>query len=193
MISKVLLTWLVLLYRAALEITNGVSSPKEIQVSSISLSKGEVKQVQFVEDSTIAVLYTDDGMFPPSHFKTKLTILGNKSYLLNFSINPSPAETNTEEETNSNQFHPRYESYKPPSGNTPAFPDPLKVDLDGDEAGLVLHSFSLSGSKSRPIRLSVNGRRKERRAVCVLYADQTHYEVLDIENQDQDEIETMEE
>lgn len=69
----------------------------------------------------------------------------------------------------------------------------MKIDIGGDEADLVLHSFPLSGSKSRPIRLAVSGRRKERRAVCVLYADQVHYEVLDIDNQAQDEDETMEE
>jgi anaphase-promoting complex subunit 4 len=163
-------------------------------VSSTSLSGGEVKQVQFVEDGTIAVLHTDDGMFPFSLiYTTKLTILANKSHLLNFPISPSPAETNTEEEANSNQFHPRYESYKTPSNSTQFLPNPLKVDLGGDEAGLVLHSYSLSGSKSRPIRLSVNGRRKDRRTVCTLYADQIQYEVLDIDNQAHDEDETMEE
>jgi anaphase-promoting complex subunit 4 len=129
----------------------------------------------------------------PSFPNAKLTILENNSHLLNFSINPSPTGKN-KDETPSNQFHLEYRSYKSPSNNTPYLPDPLKIALDGKEAGgLVLHSFPLSGSKSRPVRLAVSGRRKERRAVCVLYADQVHYEVLDLDNQAQDEDEAMEE
>lgn len=182
-----------LIYRTALEITNGVSSTKDIQVSSINLSGGEVKQVQFVEDGTIFVLHTDDGIFSiPLNSTTNLTTLANKSRLVNFSIYHTSTGVNTKE-ASSNQFHPPYEPYGRLSNNTQLLPEPLKIDIYGDEADLVIHSFSPSGSKSRPIRLNVSGRRKERRAACVLYADQVHYEVLDIDSQVHDEDEAMEE
>jgi anaphase-promoting complex subunit 4 len=48
--------------------------------------------------------------------------------------------------------------------------------------------FPASGTKSKPLRMNVNGR-KERRAACILSADMMHYEVLDIDNQDGSEEE----
>lgn len=41
--------------------------------------------------------------------------------------------------------------------------------------------FPASGTKSKPVRMSVNGR-KERRAACILSADMMHYEILDIDS-----------
>jgi anaphase-promoting complex subunit 4 len=58
------------------------------------------------------------------------------------------------------------------------------------ETGVVRHAFAVSGSKTKPVHLTVNGR-KGRRAVCVLYGDGMRYDVLDLdaamENEELDE------
>ena len=55
---------------------------------------------------------------------------------------------------------------------------------------MVRHAFAVSGSKSKPVHVDVNGR-KGRRAVCVLYGDGMRYDVLDLdaamENEEVDE------
>ncbi|PCH01811.1 Anaphase-promoting complex subunit 4 [Penicillium occitanis (nom. inval.)] len=54
---------------------------------------------------------------------------------------------------------------------------PTPSDLDT----YILHMFPKTGTKAKPVRMNVNGR-KERRAACILSADMMHYEVLDIDN-----------
>lgn len=49
-----------------------------------------------------------------------------------------------------------------------------------------MHAFALSGPKSRPVRIDVNGRRG-RQAVCVVYGDGMRYEVLDMDTEMGDE------
>ncbi|KAH8699046.1 putative anaphase-promoting complex component Cut20/Apc4 [Talaromyces proteolyticus] len=157
-----------LLYRAALVITNGVSSSRDISLASLRLPEGEIKQVQFVQDGTIAILHTDNA---------------NRSCLVTFHVTRPNLD-----DTDPTPFYPQYQPYKPSYNNLSPLPTPLQLDLAGDHSDLVLHAFPFSGSKSRPIRLSVNGR-KGRRAVCVLYADHIHYEVLDIDSEVQEEEE----
>jgi anaphase-promoting complex subunit 4 len=67
-------------------------------------------------------------------------------------------------------------------------PEPSTLDLEATDAGLVLHSFPPSGAHSKPLRISVNGR-KARRAICVLFADGLHYEVLDMDGRAHEEDE----
>lgn len=54
---------------------------------------------------------------------------------------------------------------------------PTPSDLDQ----YILHMFPETGTRSKPVRMNVNGR-KERRAACILSADMMHYEILDIDN-----------
>jgi hypothetical protein len=55
------------------------------------------------------------------------------------------------------------------------------LDLHSVHADLIIHTFTSSGPKSRPIRIEVNGR-QGRRVACVLYSDQKHLEFLDIDS-----------
>lgn len=66
--------------------------------------------------------------------------------------------------------------------STPPLPVASDLDIAREHTDIVLHCFPSSGIKSKPVRLSVNGR-KGKRAICVLFADMTHYEVLDIDYQ----------
>jgi anaphase-promoting complex subunit 4 len=51
----------VLIYRITIQCINGVSSSKATSVASLRLPSGEIKQVQFVQDGTVMLLYTDEG------------------------------------------------------------------------------------------------------------------------------------
>jgi anaphase-promoting complex subunit 4 len=55
------------------------------------------------------------------------------------------------------------------------------LDLHSEHADLIIHTFPSSGPKSRPMRIEVNGR-QGRRVACVLYSDQQHYDILDIDS-----------
>lgn len=56
--------WLaVYIYRTVLDSINGVSSTRATSVASITLEEGEIRQLQFVEDDTLMVLWTDGSMF----------------------------------------------------------------------------------------------------------------------------------
>ena len=56
------------------------------------------------------------------------------------------------------------------------------VDMPGvfDNLDIGRHVFPTSGSKSKPLRIDVNGR-ESRRAACVLYRDAIHYDVFDLD------------
>lgn len=61
--------------------------------------------------------------------------------------------------------------------------NPTVLDVISAESpfeAAIKHVFSPSGSRSRPLRMDVNGRRG-RRAICVLYGDNMRYEVLDMD------------
>ncbi|OKL64108.1 hypothetical protein UA08_01046 [Talaromyces atroroseus] len=161
-----------IIYRIDIQCINGVSSSKATSVASLRLPNGEIKQVQFVEDGTVMLLYTNE----------------DRSYLLNFPISPPSSKNDSEPE-----FYPKYETYDNLTATfTPPMPDAMDLDIASKHADIVLHCFAASGIKSKPIKLSVNGR-KDRRVICVLFADMIHYEVLHIDHRYEDEDEEAEE
>lgn len=49
-------------YRVELDSENGVSSTRRISTGALDLQEGEVRQVQFVEDDTVVVLWSNNSM-----------------------------------------------------------------------------------------------------------------------------------
>ncbi|KAJ5091262.1 Anaphase-promoting complex subunit 4 [Penicillium alfredii] len=157
--------YLVYIYRVTLESINGVSSTHSTSLAVLSLQQGEVRQVQFVDDNTLVILWTNKAGF---------------SCLLNFPFQPATA-----------QNQPKYTDPPPlvldyveidsnPSSPKPAVPA-TTLDLSSEShASALRHVFASSGTKARPVHLDVNGR-KGRRAVCVLYGDAMRYDVLDLD------------
>lgn len=180
-----LLTFPVYIYRVSLESINGVSSTKGISVAALSLRQGTIRQIQFVDDdNTVMILFSDAGKFldccsgsysydPWRTVNADSTIVG-RSFLINFPFLPSPPSSRVDV---SAAFSP---SYTPIDPARDPVPEPSILDLGAAHAGLVLHCFPPSGANSTPLRISVNGR-KARRAICVLFADGLHYEVLDMD------------
>ncbi|KAL4893762.1 anaphase-promoting complex, cyclosome, subunit 4-domain-containing protein [Aspergillus ambiguus] len=153
---------LLYVYRVVLDCENGVSSTRSLAVGAVDLQEGDVRQVQFVADDTVMVLWASGNKV--SHL-LNLRLMATTAYgadataeapplLIDFTtVDSSPRET------------------------APAV-TPLTVDVWSQ--GLVKHVFPASGSKGRPLRVDVNGRRG-RRAICVLYGDSMRYEVLDLD------------
>ena len=52
----------VYIYRTVLDSVNGVSSTRATSIASITLKEGEIRQLQFVQDDTLMVLWTDGSM-----------------------------------------------------------------------------------------------------------------------------------
>lgn len=158
-----------------------MSSAKNVSVASLRLPDGEVKQAQFVEDGTIMLLYADKGDISlPSllSISFKANNSTERSYLLNFAIS---ASSSNGDETG---FIPQYSI----TTDSQSLPTPFDLDIFDNHADIVLHAFPTSGTKSKPVRMNVNGR-KERRAACILSADMMHYEVLDIDHPVESEAE----
>ncbi|PWY90049.1 anaphase-promoting complex component Cut20/Apc4 [Aspergillus heteromorphus CBS 117.55] len=167
-------------YRVELDSENGVSSTRKTSTGAFDLQGGEIRQVQFVEDNTVMVLWSKDN---------------GASYLLSLPFQAaSPAKPDLA------PFSVDYGIHDPRS------PDPVtsatSVDLsspDSPYTDLIKHSFPSDKGKARPIRIDVNGRRG-RRAICVVYGDAMRYEVLDLdaeleeeeEEEQEDEFEDLE-
>ncbi|OOF95512.1 hypothetical protein ASPCADRAFT_397201 [Aspergillus carbonarius ITEM 5010] len=164
-------------YRVELDSENGVSSTQSISTGALDLQEGEIRQVQFVEDDTIVVLWSSNKRTP---------------YLLSLPF--QPASTKTDATTEPTHFAVEYNSLQesiPHDFMTVA----TAVDLlspDSQFTGLIKHTFVGAGVKGRPVKVDVNGRRG-RRAICVLYGDAMRYEVLDLdaelEDEEEDEVE----
>ncbi|KAL1980545.1 hypothetical protein VTN96DRAFT_3990 [Rasamsonia emersonii] len=163
------------IYRLTLDSVRGVSSTKALSIATISLQKGEIRQIQFVQDNTIMLLYVDEG----------------HSSLINFPFTPSSPQDSTMEADSPTTFYPTYAAFNPSNPSSPES-SAVVLDLESAHAELVMHSFPSSGPKAKPVRIDVNGR-KGRRAICVLFADGLHYEVLDMDTQVQGEEEETQE
>lgn len=50
------------MYRLVLDSANGVSSTRKTSVGTIDLQEGQIRQVEFVEDGTVMVLWADRRM-----------------------------------------------------------------------------------------------------------------------------------
>ncbi|RAK87373.1 anaphase-promoting complex component Cut20/Apc4 [Aspergillus costaricaensis CBS 115574] len=167
-------------YRVELDSENGVSSTRRISTGALDLQEGEVRQVQFVEDGTVVVLWSNNK---------------GTSYLLSLPFQPATTmKTNTVAESLAPCPVDYHDSLQEPTS-----PDPVTsatvVDLmspDSSFAGLIKHTFIGAKAKAKPIRVDVNGRRG-RRAICVLYGDAMRYEVLDLDAELEDEEEEEDE
>lgn len=58
------LTQAVYIYRVVLDSVNGVSSTRSTSIAAFDLQEGEIRQLQFVEDDTLMILWSHPSMFP---------------------------------------------------------------------------------------------------------------------------------
>ncbi|KAG2420972.1 hypothetical protein HFD88_000587 [Aspergillus terreus] len=153
-------------YRVVLDCENGVSSTRSTAVGALDFQEGEVRQIQFVADDTVMILWAN----------------GNKvSHLLNFKLTPTTGAELDELAAANEPTIPllvEFTDIESRPGETSPALEPMTVDVFS--WGLMKHVFPASGAKARPLRVDVNGRRG-RRAICVLYGDCMRYEVLDLD------------
>ncbi|KAJ5764981.1 hypothetical protein N7520_004540 [Penicillium odoratum] len=163
---------LVYIYRVILDSSNGVSSTRNTSIATLDLQEGEIKQLQFVADDTLMILWSTPG----------------SSYLLNLPFQPHSAQFSKRDQSSVLEFVP---CDPHPSDSKPSVPATSLNVSALSEAGMVRHVFAPSGLKAKPMRIDVNGR-KGRRAVCVLYGDAMRYDVLDLDAAMEDEEEEEE-
>ncbi|KAJ6156202.1 Anaphase-promoting complex subunit 4 [Penicillium chrysogenum] len=167
----------VYLYRVVLNSIGGVSSTRSTSLATLDLKNGEVRQLQFVSDDTIMILWRDSK---------------GSSHLLHFPFQPAPTRSQSETTDPSPLVLDYVECDSTPSASKPTISaTTLDVSPESPYAGVLIHLFAPHGPKARPIHVDVNGR-KGRRAICVLYGDAMRYEVLDldaamIEDEEEDE------
>lgn len=53
----------VYIYRTVLDSINGVSSSRHTSFAAVTLQEGEIRQLQFVEDDTLMVLWSNSSMY----------------------------------------------------------------------------------------------------------------------------------
>ncbi|KAL4934471.1 putative anaphase-promoting complex component Cut20/Apc4 [Aspergillus undulatus] len=164
------------IYRVVLDSENGVSSTREAQLGAINLQEGTIRQVQFIEENKIMVLWSNNSGTP---------------YLLQFPFQPVRQVGLGLDDEESPEFSVKYqyianhEDPEPVGRTTDVVIPPSESDPAFAELDPVKHRFS---PKARPVRIDVNGR-QGRRAVCVLYAGGLRYEVLDLDAEMGDEDE----
>ncbi|CAG8234328.1 unnamed protein product [Penicillium salamii] len=171
----------VYLYRVVIDSVGGVSSTRSTSVAILNLENGEVRQLQFVNDDTIMILWRNsDGL----------------SHLLNIPFQPISARQQDLDEPPAPTLI-YTETTSIPSSPKPAVPvTELDISDGSPWEGALKHLFAAHGPKARPVHVDVNGR-KGRRAVCVLYGDAMRYEVLDLDaaieaEEEEEELEEVE-
>lgn len=186
----------VYVYRTVLDSVNGVSSTRYTSLAALSFQEGEIRQLQFVEDDTLMVLWSDAStcntlVHRGDDVLILTTHVEGHSYLLNFPFQPASALLTSEKsdppplilDYTGCDTHP---SRPKPSVQTTSLDLPPSLS----QTGILRHVFATSGPKAKPVRIDVNGR-KGRRAVCVLYGDAMRYDVLDLDaamvNEDDEE------
>ncbi|KAJ5948177.1 Anaphase-promoting complex subunit 4 [Penicillium verhagenii] len=156
---------LIYIYRLILNSSNGVSSTRSTSMAALNLQEGEIKQLQFVEDDTLMILWSTHP---------------GPSYLLNLPFQPPSANCSSTKPDQSSSVLEYTQCDPHPSSSKPSIPATLLNVSALCEAGMVRHVFATSGLKAKPVSVDVNGRRG-RRAVCVLYGDSSRYDVLDLD------------
>ncbi|PYI23859.1 putative anaphase-promoting complex component Cut20/Apc4 [Aspergillus violaceofuscus CBS 115571] len=165
-------------YRVVLDSENGVSSTKSIATAVVDLQGGEIRQLQFVEDDTMMILWSSEK---------------GTSYLLNLPFQPAAA-MGPDEEVLDPVFSIEYRNVLDDETTSAPLNATMSVDVlapSSQDLGVIKHSFVGAKGKARPVRIDVNGRRG-RRAICVMYGDGMRYEVLDLDAEignDEDEDE----
>lgn len=176
---------IVYIYRTVLDSVNGVSSTRHASVAALTFQEGEIRQLQFVEDDTLMVLWSDASTcYTLVHSRDDVLILTTHveghSYLLNFPFQPASALLTSEKADPPPLILDYTDCDTHPSSSRPSV-QPTSLDLTSlSQTGIIRHVFATSGPKMRPVQLDVNGR-KGRRAVCVLYGDAMRYDVLDLD------------
>ncbi|KAJ5488290.1 Anaphase-promoting complex subunit 4 [Penicillium expansum] len=164
----------VYLYRVVLNSVGGVSSTRSTSLATLDLQNGEVRQLQFVNDDTLMVLWRDGSKSLTHRLKDPPISSTSPS---------SPPSTQSQNETTDPS--PLLLDYIE-CNSTPSAPKPtisattLDLSPESPHASVLIHLFPLHGPKARPVHVDVNGR-KGRRAICVLYGDAMRYEVLDLD------------
>ncbi|THC97798.1 hypothetical protein EYZ11_002714 [Aspergillus tanneri] len=169
------------LYRLVLDSANGVSSPRSTSIGAVDLQEGDIRQIQFVEDNTLMLLWSDSrGSFSLLHFTFQPVAPGKVDAAAD-SVSPLPIEFH--------DYDSGQTSLRPITATTLDLASPGSASTE-----LIKHRFAVSGHKGKPARIETNGRRG-RRAVCVLYSDAIQYDVLDLdaemaeeEDEDDDEV-----
>lgn len=176
----------VYVYRTVLDSVNGVSSTRHTSLAALTFQEGEIRQLQFVEDDTLTVLWSDastcntlvhrgddDVLILTTHVE-------GRSYLLNFPFQPASALLTSDKADPPPLILDYTDCDTHPSRPRPSV-QTMSLDLTSlSQTGIIRHVFATSGLKAKPVRLDVNGR-KGRRAVCVLYGDAMRYDVLDLD------------
>lgn len=160
----------VCLLRIVLHIENGISSTGDADVAYLSLGSGEIRDVKFVDDDFILVLWHGEGKYASYiAIGATLTLAADFSTLLSIPYNKSAGRLGCLSYRNYAQTLKEQGLFN----RIPAFATPSKESIDS----YVRYSFP-SGPFS-PYRIEVNGR-KGRRVVCVLSQDEAQYKVLDL-------------
>ncbi|CAG7922612.1 unnamed protein product [Penicillium olsonii] len=151
-------------YRVVVDSVGGVSSTRSTSLATLDLGNGEIRQLQFVNDDTIMILWRNSNGI---------------SHLLNMPFQPiSARQHDADEPSTPNLIYTESTSISSPK---PAVPITyLDLSAGYPWEGVLKHMFAAHGPKAKPIHVDVNGR-KGRRAVCVLYGDSMRYEVLDLD------------
>ncbi|KAL4970354.1 putative anaphase-promoting complex component Cut20/Apc4 [Aspergillus stella-maris] len=157
------------IYRVILDSENGVSSTREAQVGAVNLQEGTIRQIQFIDDNKIMVLWSNNA---------------GSSCLLQFPFKPV-RPVGLDDEDDSPEFSIKYQTLQNYDEPRPVSEPVRKVvnvvipssGIDPTFEDLVKHRFA---PKARPVKIDVNAR-QGRRAVCVLYAGGLRYEVLDLD------------
>ncbi|KAF7595337.1 hypothetical protein BBP40_006586 [Aspergillus hancockii] len=167
---------LLYVYRVVLDCENGVSSTRMASIGAVDLQIGEIRQIQFMEDGTVMLLWSNDE---------------GSSYLLNFPFQPAP--TGEVPGGVDNVPFIEYKNYDSDLTSPEAVATAATLDVS-ESLHWVKHAFAVPGPKLKPTKIEVNGR-AGRRAMCVLYGDGLRYEVLDLdaEMEDEEDEEEMEE
>ena len=182
-----------------LDSVNGVSSTRSTSIAALDLQEGEIRQLQFVEDDTLMILWSHPSMSSPPPFLSTSALPANSTtegpfYLLNLPFQPSSALSSGTDTKPPSDLQLVYENCSASNNGGSGPTKVLHLDIlsspDAPHATLVKHTFAAAGTGrgNRPVRVDVNGRRG-RRAVCAVYGDGMRYEVFDMDAEVVDEEE----
>lgn len=141
-------------------------------MTAFSFKEGTVRQLQFVDDDTLMILYADS----------------EAAYLVNLPFQPaSYLELSDKVEPPAVPLTYIDNDSHPTTAKGTVQSTTLDISTLLEKTHIVIHAFATSGPKSNPIHIDVNGR-QGRRAICVLYGDAIRYEVLDMDAAMEEEV-----
>ncbi|KAH0543232.1 hypothetical protein FGG08_002396 [Glutinoglossum americanum] len=186
--------------RVLVDAKNGVSTTQRVEVARIIFDDAAIKDLKFVDDSHIMLIYEDPGELAPDCHELpsitstyrSFTVAG--SNLLNVTYSLSPDVDYHTAALKSETITGALTTIIPESQGSRA----LHIH-EGNIHEFSCHFFPATEAGFVPEMLEINGR-KGRRVVCVLGRDRLHYRVFDLdgeaeeeEDEDEDEGEDEEE